>query len=79
MRFTAFWLIIVLILSVLGLYVHRRASRLLGLGVRGRRALACLLAAGIVGMTTARLGAARCPTGCSAGWGSPAARSRSAS
>ncbi|WP_438040078.1 metallophosphoesterase [Sorangium sp. So ce128] len=69
MRFVAFWLIIVLVLSVQGLYVHRRASRLLGLGVRARRALACLLAAGIVGMTAARLGRGALPDGVLRGMG----------
>ncbi|WP_437763529.1 metallophosphoesterase [Sorangium sp. So ce281] len=69
MRFVVFWLIIVLVLSVQGLYVHRRASRLLGLGVRGRRALACVLAAGIVGMTAARLGRGALPDGVLRGMG----------
>ncbi|WP_437712783.1 metallophosphoesterase [Sorangium sp. So ce448] len=69
MRFAVFWLVIVLVLSVQGLYVHRRASSLLGLGVRARRALAYLLAAGIVGMTAARLGRGALPDGVLRGMG----------
>ncbi|WP_437588871.1 metallophosphoesterase [Sorangium sp. So ce1000] len=69
MRFAGFWLIIVVVLSVLSLYVHRRASRLLGLRVRARRALACLLAAGIVAMTAARLGRGALPDGVLRGMG----------
>ncbi|WP_437913542.1 metallophosphoesterase [Sorangium sp. So ce302] len=69
MRFAVFSLILALVLGVLGLYVHRRASRLLGLGVRARRALACLLAAGIIAMISARFGRGALPDGVLRGMG----------
>ncbi|WP_437295901.1 metallophosphoesterase [Sorangium sp. So ce426] len=69
MRFAVFSLILALVLGVLGLYVHRRASTLLGLGVRARRALACLLAAGIIAMVSARFGRGALPDGVLRGMG----------
>ncbi|MGK4000983.1 metallophosphoesterase [Sorangium sp. So ce1036] len=61
MRFAAFFLFILLVLAALGVYVHRRASGLLGLAVRGRRRLAVLLAAAVVAMAVARLGRGALP------------------
>ncbi|WP_437483349.1 metallophosphoesterase [Sorangium sp. So ce1014] len=55
MRFVVVSLILLVVLGALGLYVHRRASGLLGLSRRGRRVLACLLAAGVLAMISARL------------------------
>ncbi len=55
MRFVVVSLILLVVLGALGLYVHRRASGLLGLRLRGRRVLACLLAAGVLAMISARL------------------------
>ncbi|WP_437966871.1 metallophosphoesterase [Sorangium sp. So ce260] len=55
MRFLVVSLILIVVLGALGLYVHRRASGLLGLRLRGRRVLACLLAAGVLGMISGRL------------------------
>ncbi|WP_437599176.1 metallophosphoesterase [Sorangium sp. So ce590] len=55
MRFVVVSLILLVVLGALGLYVHRRASGLLGLGLRGRRVLACLLATGMLAMISARL------------------------
>ncbi|XXX75917.1 metallophosphoesterase [Sorangium sp. So ce134] len=63
MRFAVFSLILLLVLGPLGTYVHRRASGLLGLGQRGRRALACLLAASVLGMISARLWRGALPDG----------------
>ncbi|XXT18657.1 metallophosphoesterase [Sorangium sp. So ce429] len=61
MRFLIISLIVLLVVGPLGVYVHRRASRLLGLGLRGRRALSFLLAAGILTMTLGRLGRGALP------------------
>lgn len=69
MRIAVVSLILALVVGVLGLYVHRRASGLLGLGVRARRALACLLAAGIIAMIFARLGRGALPDGVLRGMG----------
>ncbi|WP_437576537.1 metallophosphoesterase [Sorangium sp. So ce887] len=55
MRFVVVSLILLVVLGALGLYVHRRASGLLDLSLRGRRALACLLATGMLAMISARL------------------------
>ncbi|WP_437811718.1 metallophosphoesterase [Sorangium sp. So ce1078] len=55
MRFLVVALILIVVLGALGLYVHRRASGLLGLRLRGRRVLAGLLAAGVLGMISGRL------------------------
>ncbi|WP_437305803.1 metallophosphoesterase [Sorangium sp. So ce388] len=63
MRFLIISLIVLLVVGPLGVYVHRRASRLLGLGLRGRRALSFLLAAGILTMTLGRLGRGALPDG----------------
>ncbi|WP_437621763.1 metallophosphoesterase [Sorangium sp. So ce1151] len=63
MRFLIISLIVLLVVGPLGVYVHRRASRLLGLGRRGRRALSFLLAAGILTMTLGRLGRGALPDG----------------
>ncbi|KYF57205.1 hypothetical protein BE08_15135, partial [Sorangium cellulosum] len=61
MRFVIVSLIILLVVGSMGVYVHRRASRLLGLGPRARRALSCLLAAGLVAMIGSRLGRGALP------------------
>ncbi|WP_437505189.1 metallophosphoesterase [Sorangium sp. So ce1099] len=63
MRFLIISLIVLLVVGPMGVYVHRRASRLLGLGRRGRRALSFLLAAGILTMTLGRLGRGALPDG----------------
>ncbi|HTN82990.1 MAG TPA: hypothetical protein VL242_04875, partial [Sorangium sp.] len=63
MRFVIISLIVLLVVGPLGVYVHRRASRLLGLGLRGRRALSFLLAAGLLTMTLGRLGRGALPDG----------------
>ncbi|AUX48311.1 metallophosphatase [Sorangium cellulosum] len=69
MRFAAFFLVILVVLAALGLYVHRRASGLLGLGQRGRRVLAGVLAAGAVAMIAARMGRGALPDGVLRGLG----------
>ncbi|WP_437723455.1 metallophosphoesterase [Sorangium sp. So ce861] len=63
MRFLVVSLILLAVLGPLGVYVHRRASGLLGLGPRGRRALACLLAAAVLAMLSARLWRGALPDG----------------
>lgn len=69
MRFAVFFLVLLLVLAALGLYVHRRASALLGLAVRGRRTLAVLLAAALAAMAVARLGRGALPDGALRGLG----------
>ncbi|WP_438016570.1 metallophosphoesterase [Sorangium sp. So ce315] len=69
MRFVIVSLIILLVVGSMGVYVHRRASRLLGLGPRARRALSWLLAAGLVAMIGARLGRGALPDGVLRGMG----------
>ncbi|WP_433930887.1 metallophosphoesterase [Sorangium cellulosum] len=63
MRFLIISVIVLLVVGPMGVYVHRRASRLLGLGPRARRALSFLLAAGLIAMTLSRLGRAALPDG----------------
>ncbi|WP_437334352.1 metallophosphoesterase [Sorangium sp. So ce394] len=63
MRFLVVSLILIAVLGPLGVYVHRRASGLLGLGPRGRRALAGLLAAAVLAMISARLWRGALPDG----------------
>ncbi|WP_437674796.1 metallophosphoesterase [Sorangium sp. So ce131] len=69
MRFAAFFLVILVVLAALGLYVHRRASGLLGLDRRGRRILAGVLAAGAIAMIAARVGRGALPDGALRGLG----------
>ncbi|WP_437688360.1 metallophosphoesterase [Sorangium sp. So ce176] len=63
MRFLLIALIVLLVVGLMGVYVHRRASRVLGLGPRARRALSFLLAAGLIAMTLSRLGRGALPDG----------------
>ncbi|WP_437733083.1 metallophosphoesterase [Sorangium sp. So ce1335] len=63
MRIVIVSLIVLLVVGFMGVYVHRRASRLLGLGPRARRALTWLLVAGIATMTVGRLGRGALPDG----------------
>ncbi|WP_437778791.1 metallophosphoesterase [Sorangium sp. So ce1097] len=69
MRFVIVSLIILLVVGSMGVYVHRRASRLLDLGPRARRALSWLLAAGLVAMIGSRLGRGALPDGVLRGMG----------
>jgi len=55
MRFAVFFSVLFVVLTGLCVYIHRRASTVLGLGRRGRLALGGLLAAGVVTSTIGRL------------------------
>jgi predicted MPP superfamily phosphohydrolase len=55
MRFAVFFSVLFVVLTGLCVYIHRRASTVLGLGRRGRIALGGLLAAGVVTSTIGRL------------------------
>lgn len=55
MRSILFFLVVLVVLSAFGAYVHRRAADLLRLSRRGRQVLAGVLVAGVVAMVAARL------------------------
>lgn len=55
MRFALFFTVLFTVLTGLCVYIHRRASTVLGLSRRGRLALGGLLAAGVVASTLGRL------------------------
>jgi hypothetical protein len=54
-RLLLFVLVTALLLGACGRYVHRRAADLAGLGPRGRRALAAVIAAGVIIMAGSRV------------------------
>jgi hypothetical protein len=61
LRFALFFSVVLVVLGGASIYVHRRASQLLGLGKRSRRVLAGVLASGFIATICGRLLAQHLP------------------
>src|SRR5688572_23102005 len=57
LRFAVFFVVLALLLAGMNVYVHRRVSRLLRLGPRGRKVLAALLVVGAAAAVGGRIAA----------------------